>query len=105
MASQTRLSFFAVVVNLSLTPVDVALIPFFMYLGGWIFQDPDTQNFSVQTFMEDMGADTMGTLVKFQRSLVFGVISWLICLPLIVMVIYLPLVPIFKRVLPPVKQE
>ena len=96
---------FQTVLNLALTPVDIALIPFFMFVGGWIFKDSAAQNFSVDTFMKEMAVSTFDTLIKFQASLIYGILAWFICLPILAVTLYAICYPIFKRILPAVKEQ
>jgi len=69
-------------------------------LGGQIFGDDSTKHFSFETFLKGMENDKFNTVVLFQRSLVFGMLAWLVLSPLIMLAIYVVSYPILKKVLP-----
>jgi len=93
------------VINLCLTPVDIALIPVHMYLASLIFRYEDLANFSMESFMKEMGENMMGALLKFQTSLAFAILAWAIILVPLFVVIYLICFPIFQRILPNLKSN
>ena len=89
------------VANYAAYPVQLALFVPFFHLGAWIFGQPP-MTFTVAQLRAELREDRLGTLAHYAGANLRAVAAWALIAPLVVMVLFVVLRPVLRRVRPTV---
>nr|CCA15192.1 conserved hypothetical protein [Albugo laibachii Nc14] len=96
----------AMLTNYLATPINVASFPLFIYYGNSIFGNEHTEKgFSISQFTQDLKTDPLSTLLLFRFTLLNAIYLWMLCVPVMTLILYLVLTPIVRRLIPSSKKH
>ncbi|MEM8868711.1 MAG: DUF2062 domain-containing protein [Verrucomicrobiota bacterium] len=82
--------------NWVIGPVKIALIFPFLRIGEWLFQ-AEPFSLSLTEFSRRFFNDVGGTTQEFAWTFVHAIVGWMLCAPIICLLIYLVAKPILQR--------
>jgi hypothetical protein len=86
-------------VNYCVYPLQLALLIPFIRAGEWLF-GAESLNLSLESIQLMMKSDLWATVISLWSTTMRAVMAWLLIAPVIVVLVYLAMTPLLKKLLP-----
>lgn len=94
----------AQLVNLLLTPLEIALVPVFLWFGEFLLRREHV-SLSPNVIMEELKSNTRQALSTYTSAFAFAIVGWAVWAPFATVMLHYTLVPLLQMFMKPTVVE